>query len=75
MIQLGEGCVYPILHAMQKKGLLACRRQEADGRSRLYYRLTPKGRGRLGETVSKWQRLSSAINELLGSTDAKIARH
>jgi PadR family transcriptional regulator PadR len=73
VIELGEGCVYPILHAMEHKGLLACRRQVKDGRNRLYYRLTRKGRSRLEEVVSNWERISRAINDLLGATDAPPA--
>ena len=72
VIELGEGCVYPILHGMEKKGLLACRRQEKDGRSRLYYRLTAKGRSRLDEVVSNWERFSGAINDVLGAKDASF---
>jgi PadR family transcriptional regulator PadR len=74
VIELGEGCVYPILHGMEKNGLLACRRQEKDGRSRLYYRLTAKGKARLEEVVSNWQRFSRAVNDLLGGSDARPAR-
>ena len=73
VVELGEGCVYPILHAMEKGGLLACRRQQKDGRSRLYYRLTARGRSRLAEIVSNWQRLSRAINDLLGADDARTS--
>src|SRR5688500_5234972 len=62
VIELGDGCVYPILHSMEKKGLLTCRRRVKDGRSRLYYRLTAKGRSRLEETASNWQRFSAAVN-------------
>ena len=73
VIELGEGCVYPILHAMEAKGLLACRRRVKQGRSRLYYRLTPKGRSRLDEVVSNWERISRAVNDLLGENNASPA--
>ena len=73
VIELGEGCVYPILHGMEKRGLLACRRKDVDGRSRLYYRLTAKGRTRLDEVVSNWRRFSGAIDGLLGAKDANVS--
>ncbi|HEV8604638.1 MAG TPA: PadR family transcriptional regulator [Tepidisphaeraceae bacterium] len=74
VISVGEGCVYPILHTMEKNRLLGCRRVQKDGRGRLYYRLTEKGRKRLNQTSSHWQRISQAINSVLGDNDAAIAR-
>jgi PadR family transcriptional regulator PadR len=73
VILLEEGGVYPILHALQKKRLLSCRRVEKDGRSRLYYRLTEKGKARLDATISCWQQISEAINNVLGADDVTIA--
>src|SRR5258707_2796909 len=61
VIELGEGCVYPILHAMEKNGLLPCRRMEKDGRSRLYYRLNDKGKLRLRDVASNWAPITRAI--------------
>lgn len=72
VIELGEGCVYPILHAMEKNKLIVCRRMEKDGRSRLYYRLNDKGKSRLHEVTSNWQRITQAIGGVLGAKHAKI---
>lgn len=50
-----EGLLYPTLHRMQKKGLLASEWQQSDtARQRKYYRLTPKGRERLAEQSAEW---------------------
>ena len=65
-IELGEGCVYPILHAMEDKGQLTCRRMSKDGRSRLYYRVTDKGKARLRDITANWRRVSGAIRAVLG---------
>jgi len=65
-ILLSEGCVYPLLHAMERKKWLASRRAAADGRTRVYYRLTPKGNQRLEKIVSQWNGMSSAIHLALG---------
>ncbi len=70
VIELGEGCVYPILHAMEDKGLLTCRRMEKDGRSRLYYRINDKGKARLHDVATNWQRIAQAINGVLGAEHA-----
>jgi PadR family transcriptional regulator PadR len=74
VIYLGEGCVYPILHALEKNRLVSCRRVDTDGRSRLYYTLTDKGKSRLEETTSCWRQISRAINGVLGADNATIAR-
>ena len=67
VIELGEGCVYPILHAMQRQGLVTCRRLERDGRSRLYYALKQKGKRRLAEVSANWQRITGAIEMALSA--------
>src|SRR5712675_965037 len=73
VIELGEGCVYPILHSMEKSGLITCRRMEKDGRSRLYYRLNEKGKSRLREVISNWQRITQAVSSVLGAKHATLS--
>jgi len=73
VIELGEGCVYPILHEMEKKGLLTCRRLEREGRSRLYYRLNQRGTRRLAEVTAHWARITQAIGGVLGGPHANLA--
>jgi PadR family transcriptional regulator, regulatory protein PadR len=67
-IRLSEGCVYPLLHSLQRKGWLSSRRATADGRPRVYYRLTPKGRQRLEKMAGQWDGLANAIRLALGAT-------
>ena len=70
-ITVGEGCVYPILHAMEKKKWVATRRLKRDGRMRIYYRLTESGRGKLQKASARWREMASAIGTLLGVIDAQ----
>ena len=42
-MSFGEGVIYPLLHSMQKRRLLAIRRETFNGRPRIYYRLTAAG--------------------------------
>jgi PadR family transcriptional regulator, regulatory protein PadR len=73
-ISIGEGVVYPVLHALQQDGHLASRRVSAGGRSRFYYRLTAKGRRRLSAAVSDWKRITRGIATALGeSSHAELA--
>lgn len=64
-IMLGEGVVYPVLHALERDGALSSRRKGVNGRSRIYYALTPSGVDRLANLASNWSRLNAAIRNML----------
>lgn len=59
--RFGEGCIYPCLHALEKGRFVSSREMEAGGRSRVYYRLTQKGRKRLESMRAEWKRVASGI--------------
>lgn len=67
-LSFGEGVLYPALHTMETRGLLRARSQLADGRTRIYYRVTPKGRRRLERLTSGWRRVSEAVERVLGAS-------
>ncbi len=64
-LKLGEGVVYPLLHALESDGSLGSRRVQEKGRPRVYYQLTAKGRKRLAEMVAEWGRVTSAVDDAL----------
>jgi PadR family transcriptional regulator PadR len=68
-LSLGEGVLYPALHAMEARGLLRSRPVQADGRTRVYYGLTARGRARLARLTKDWRRLSVGVEALLGGAD------
>lgn len=68
-LSLGEGVLYPALHAMESRGLLRSRSAQAEGRVRVYYCLTVRGRTRLARLTKDWRRLSLGVESLLGSAD------
>jgi PadR family transcriptional regulator PadR len=68
-LQFGEGCIYPILHRLEAQGVLSASAESVAGRSRVVYRLTPKGRKQLGDSVRCWQRVVGAINRALQGED------
>jgi PadR family transcriptional regulator len=71
-LDFGEGCIYPILHRLEREGLLASRRDEIGGRSRIVYRLTAKGQRRLTESAALWRQIADAIGLVLqGGVDAR----
>jgi PadR family transcriptional regulator PadR len=67
-LSFGEGVLYPALHAMEARGLLRSRAQPADGRTRIYYRITAKGRTRLERLTSGWRRMSGGVERILGAS-------
>lgn len=63
---LGEGVLYPALHAMEARGLVRTRTSRAEGRIRIYYSLTAKGKARLARLMLEWRRLSQSVDTVLG---------
>jgi PadR family transcriptional regulator PadR len=68
-ISLGEGVVYPVLHALEREGALKSRRKSVNGRTRVYYTVTAKGTKRLGGLVSEWNRIETALRRLATETN------
>lgn len=60
-ISLGEGVIYPVLHSLERNGALKSRRKTVDGRKRVYYSLTAKGKKRLERLQGEWHRIQSGI--------------
>lgn len=60
-IKLGEGVVYPTLHALERQGCLKSRRKAVNGRTRVYYATTAAGKKRLGAMIGEWQRITDAV--------------
>ena len=65
-IQLGEGVVYPSLHALEIQGSLKSKRKTVNGRSRIYYSVTKDGLCKLAQIVSVWSGVTEAIQSVLG---------
>ena len=65
VVNLGEGVVYPLLHALEREGALTSRRALINGRSRIYYAMAPKGASRLNELAGVWSRLTHALQQVM----------
>jgi len=60
-----EGALYPALHRLQKRGLLAANWGISEkGRRAKYYRLTPEGRASLAREQHHWDRYVAAVARL-----------
>jgi PadR family transcriptional regulator, regulatory protein PadR len=66
VVQVPQGSLYPALHRLENKKVLAAEwKQSETGRDAKYYRLTPKGRAYLKSEAESWERLSEAIRLIL----------
>ena len=60
-----EGVIYPLLHDLQKDGLLRAETRPAGGRTRVYYTLTSRGVRRLFDLTDHWTQLHNAVARTL----------
>lgn len=65
-LSLGEGVLYPVLHALEAGGALRSRRRTVDGRTRIYYILTERGRRRLEQLSRRWREVAGAVEAVMG---------
>ena len=64
-----EGTLYPVLHGLEKLGMVEAYQQEAPtGRMRKYYHITRKGAIQLKEETAAWKRYSGAVDAVLRSS-------
>ena len=64
-LSFGEGCIYPYLHYLEAQKQVSSRRQTVDGRNRHYYKLTARGRKRLDELTTEWNRVTTGVSLLM----------
>ena len=70
VVQVPEGSLYPALHRLENRGVLAADWKKADtGREAKFNRLTRKGRNQLDAEMASWQRLSEAVGFILAMAD------
>jgi transcriptional regulator len=70
VVQVPQGSLYPALHRLENRGLLAADwRASETGREAKFYRLTRKGRTQLDTETASWRRLAEAVGLILKLTD------
>jgi PadR family transcriptional regulator, regulatory protein PadR len=66
VLRVEEGALYPALHRLELRGLLASEWGVSENNRRAkYYRLTPVGRKRLAGESEQWTRLTGAIARVM----------
>ncbi len=66
VLRVEEGALYPALHRLELRGLLASEWGTSDNNRRAkYYALTATGRKQLAEETEYWRRMSGAVARVL----------
>ncbi len=66
VLRVEEGALYPALHRLELRGLLAGEWGTSDNNRRAkYYRLTARGRKHLAGETERWDRMASAIARVM----------
>jgi PadR family transcriptional regulator, regulatory protein PadR len=61
--RIGAGTLYPLLHGLERSGLLRSTFHHAEGRRRRVYRITPAGKRALEKTREKVDELYEELHE------------
>lgn len=65
VLTLKEGTLYPILHSLERDGLISAEWESSGGRERKVYHLTDAGRGELQRRVAEWETFRSTVDKVI----------
>jgi transcriptional regulator len=64
-LQWTDGMLYPVLHRLERNGLVAAKWGESEsGRRRKYYRLTKDGRRQLDAERDRWKVVDETLHRI-----------
>jgi PadR family transcriptional regulator, regulatory protein PadR len=70
VVRVPEGSLYPALHRLENRGLLAADWKKTEtGREAKFYQLTRKGRKQLEADAASWHRLTEAVDLILAMAE------
>lgn len=65
VFSLKEGTLYPILHSLEKEGLLESYWDKGDGRKKKFYHITKKGITQLEQKTKEFDELAITVRKVL----------
>jgi len=69
VLQIDDSALYPALHRMEHRGLIAADWRLTENKRRAkYYTLTTKGRQQLRVRASTWDRYATAVSKVIHAT-------
>ena len=67
-IQVQQGSLYPALHRLERRGWIKAKWAVSENSRRAkFYELTAKGRRQLAIETTEWNKLTSAVGQILGT--------
>jgi transcriptional regulator len=70
LLELNQGSLYPALYRLEKQGFIRSEWNVSENNRRArFYTLTPGGRRQLAAERANWERLSGAVNLVLGMSE------
>jgi PadR family transcriptional regulator PadR len=70
VLQVRQGSLYPALHRLEERGLLAAERGTTEtGREAKFYKLSRKGRAQLESETASWDQMAQAIYAILQTAE------
>ena len=74
VVQVPQGSLYPALHRLENKSLLAAEWKLSEtGRDAKFYRLTRKGRAYMQEETESWHRLTIAVGLIIDAAEGEAS--
>lgn len=70
VLRFKEGTLYPILHTLEKEGLVAARWESDGARERKVYALTRAGEAEWERRAQEWELFRSAVESVVKGGDA-----
>ena len=71
VLQVSDGSLYPALHKLEQEGWITAEWKTSElGRRAKFYSLTRLGRGALERESANWERLSTAITQVVRLKEA-----
>lgn len=61
IIEISESTLYPILRRLEQQQFLETFSRDFNGRTRKYYKITPKGMKKIDEFVLEWREIEMVI--------------
>ena len=69
-LRVEEGSLYPALHRLERKGLVAATWGHTEtGRRAKFYTLTPQGRRHLHDELTTWDAFAAAVGKVLHAAE------
>ena len=71
VLKVSDGSLYPALHKLEQDGWVAAEWKTSElGRRAKYYSLTSSGRKALAREAAEWERLSTAVTQVIRLEEA-----